>query len=74
MSILAISEKGFDYIYGTGEAASILYAKDSYDLSKEVIKMINDKYKSADKKEDSSPKGEQAKQTPQEKKNRGRGN
>ena len=45
-------EKGFDYIYGTGEAASILYAKDSYDISKEVIKMINDKYKSIVKKEE----------------------
>lgn len=45
-------EKGYDYIYGTGEAASILYAKDSYDISKEVIKMINDKYKSAEKKEE----------------------
>jgi outer membrane protein len=43
-------EKGYDYVYGTGEAASILYAKDSYDISKEIIKMVNDKYKSTDKK------------------------
>ena len=47
-------EKGYDYIYGTGEAASILYAKDNYDISKEVIKMINDKYNSAGKKEETS--------------------
>jgi len=43
-------EKGYDYIYGTGETPSILYAKDSYDISKEIIKMVNDKYKSSDKK------------------------
>lgn len=47
-------EKGYDYIYGTGEAASILYAKDSYDISKDIIKMVNDKYKSTDKKEATS--------------------
>ena len=44
-------EKGYDYIYGTGDAQSILYAKDSYDLTKDVIKIVNDKYKSAAKKE-----------------------
>jgi outer membrane protein len=44
-------EKGFDYIYGTGEANSVLYAKDQYDITKEIIKMVNDKYKAADKKE-----------------------
>lgn len=44
-------EKGYDYIYGTGDAQSILYAKDSYDLTKDVIKIVNDKYKSAVKKE-----------------------
>jgi outer membrane protein len=43
-------EKGYDYIYGTGEAASILYAKDNYDITKEIVKLLNEKYKSADKK------------------------
>ena len=47
-------EKGYDYIYGTGEAASILYAKDSYDISKDVIKLVNDKYKSDGKKEETA--------------------
>ncbi len=37
-------EKGFDYIYGTGESATVLYAKDSYDITKELIKIINNKY------------------------------
>lgn len=43
-------EKGYDYIYGTGDVASVLYAKEAYDITKEVVKMVNDKYKSADKK------------------------
>lgn len=47
-------DKGYDYIYGTGEAATILYAKDSYDVTKEIIKLVNDKYKSRDKKEEKS--------------------
>ena len=38
-------EKGYDYIYGTGDAVSILYAKDQYDLTKEILKVLNDKYK-----------------------------
>jgi outer membrane protein len=45
-------EKGYDYIYGTGEANSVLYAKDQYDLTKEIIKLVNDKYKSAGKKDE----------------------
>ena len=45
-------EKGYDYIYGTGDVASVLYAKDSYDITKERIKLVNDKYKSSDKKEE----------------------
>lgn len=44
-------EKGYDYIYGTGDAATILYAKDQYDITKEVIKLLNDKYAGAGKKE-----------------------
>lgn len=45
-------DKGYDYVYGTGEAASILYAKDKYDITKEMIQLLNDKYKAAAKKED----------------------
>lgn len=39
-------EKGYQYIYGTGEVASVLYANDQYDITKEIIKLLNDKYKS----------------------------
>ncbi len=42
-------EKGYDYIYGTGDAVSILYAQDKYDITKEIVKLLNDKYKSGAK-------------------------
>lgn len=44
-------EKGYSYIFGTGDAASILYAQDKYDITKEIIKALNDKYKSPEKAE-----------------------
>lgn len=46
-------KKGYDYIYGTGDAASVLYAKDSYDITDEMIKEFNDKYKGSAKTEES---------------------
>jgi len=49
-------EKGYDYIYGTGEAATVLYAKDQYDITKEIIKLLNDKYTSEGKKEEPEAK------------------
>lgn len=42
-------EKGYSYIYGTGEANTILYAEDKYDITKEIVKLLNDKYKSGSK-------------------------
>ena len=55
-------DKGYDYVFGTGEAATVLYAKDSYDITKEVIKLVNDKYKSEGKKEEkTTDKKEEAK-------------
>ncbi len=48
-------EKGYDYIYGSGETSpSILFAKDSYDITTETIKKVNDKYKAANKNDDKS--------------------
>jgi outer membrane protein len=44
-------EKGYSYIYGTGDAASILYAEDKFDITKELIKALNDKYKAVAPKE-----------------------
>ena len=45
-------EKGYAYIYGTGDAASILYAEDKFDITKEIIKALNDKYKTPAKTEE----------------------
>ncbi|MBU0942796.1 MAG: OmpH family outer membrane protein [Bacteroidetes bacterium] len=42
-------EKGYSYIYGTGDAATVLYAEDKYDITKEVVKALNDKYKATSK-------------------------
>ncbi len=46
-------KNGYSYIYGTGDAATILYAEEQYDITKEIVKALNDKYKSEDKSEDS---------------------
>ena len=45
-------DKGYDFIYGTGQVPSVLYAKDSYDITNEIAKIVNDKYKSEVKKEE----------------------
>ena len=45
-------EKGYSYIYGTGDAATILYAEDKYDITKEIVKALNEKYKAPVKKEE----------------------
>ncbi len=40
--VKAYGEKnGYDYIYGQNDAGSIMYAKDSYDVTDEVIKALN---------------------------------
>ena len=38
-------EKGYDYIFGTGDAASVLFAKDGFDITEQMIKLLNEKYK-----------------------------
>ena len=43
-------QKGYDYMYGTGDAATVLYAKDSYDITAEITKALNEKYESKAKK------------------------
>lgn len=44
-------KNGYAYIYGTGDAATILYAEDKYDITKDIIKALNDKYKASSKSE-----------------------
>ena len=45
-------KEGYDYIYGTGDAASVLYAEEKYDITKDIIKLLNEKYKSTAKTEE----------------------
>ena len=54
-------KNGYSYIYGTGDAATVLYAEDKYDITKEVIKALNDKYKAAPKTEEKPAVKEEAK-------------
>lgn len=51
-------EKGYNYIYGTGDAATVLYAKEEYDITNEVIKLLNEKYKSSSSAENKDEKTE----------------
>lgn len=55
-------EKGYAYIYGTGEAHSILYAEDKYDLTKEITKLLNEKYSAEGKKETTDVKADAKKE------------
>lgn len=38
-------KNGYDYIYGTGDSANVLYAKDSYEITEEIITAVNAKFK-----------------------------
>lgn len=42
------AENSYDYIYGTGDAATILFAKDEYDITDEIIKLMNEAYGKTD--------------------------
>ena len=54
-------KKGYDYVYGTGDAATILYAKDNYDITKDVLKELNEAYKSTKKDDKVATKEEEKK-------------
>ena len=45
-------KNGYTYIYGTGDAATILYAKDQLDLTDKIVKELNDNYKTPAKTEE----------------------
>jgi len=38
-------KNGYDYIYGTEDASTVLYAKEKYDITDTLIKELNSKYK-----------------------------
>lgn len=48
-------QKGYDYLFATGDVVSILYAKDQYDITKDVTKALNDKYAADNKKPTEAP-------------------
>jgi outer membrane protein len=50
-------KNGYDYIYGSGDVVSIMYAKEGYDITDKITKELNANYKGSDKKED-APKAE----------------
>jgi outer membrane protein len=56
-------KNGYDYIYGTGDAATVLYAKENYDITEEILKLLNDDFKASNGKEASNeePKKEETK-------------
>jgi outer membrane protein len=45
-------KKGYDYIYGTGDAATILYSKETYNITEEVLKELKENFKTSDKKDE----------------------
>ncbi|RRJ94175.1 OmpH family outer membrane protein [Flavobacterium macacae] len=54
-------KNGYTYIYGTGDAATVLYAKDGLDITEKIVKELNDKYKApvkTEEKEEAKPKEE----------------
>lgn len=55
-------EKGYSYIYGTGEAHSILYAEDQYNITKDITKLLNEKYSAEGKKETTDVKADAKKE------------
>lgn len=54
-------KNGYSYIYGTGDAATVLYAEEKYDITKDIIKALNEKYKAQPKTEEKAPVKEEAK-------------
>jgi len=37
-------EKGYDYVLGTGDASTVLYAKEGSDITEDVLKLMNEAY------------------------------
>lgn len=54
-------KNGYDYIYVSGDGGALLYNKESYDITKDIVKLLNEKYESADKKEATPEKKPEAK-------------
>lgn len=51
-------KNGYDYIYGSGEVTNtVLYAKDGYDITDEILKALNAEFKPAAKTEPAKAEG-----------------
>jgi outer membrane protein len=65
-------KEGYDYIYGTGDAQTILFAKDPYDITKEVLKKLNEEFAAKNgktsKKEDETSEDDKKADTKEDKK------
>ncbi|MDQ5930032.1 MAG: outer membrane protein [Bacteroidota bacterium] len=44
-------KNGYAYIFGTGDVASVLYAEEKFDITKTIVKELNDNYTSKPKAE-----------------------
>lgn len=44
-------KNNYSYIYGTGEANSVLYAEENFDITNELIDLLNEQYKPGSSKE-----------------------
>lgn len=49
-------KNNYDYVYGTGSVATVLYAKDSYDITDQLINELNKSYKPTEEKKESDNK------------------
>ncbi len=45
-------KNGYDYIFSSADVSSIMYAKNGYNITEEILKQLNDNYKGSAKKED----------------------
>ncbi|AWA29289.1 hypothetical protein HYN48_03845 [Flavobacterium magnum] len=43
-------KNGYDYIYVSGDGGALLYGKEQYDITKDIVKLLNEKYEANGKK------------------------
>lgn len=61
-------KEGYDYVYGTGDAASVLYAKDSYDITETILKELNNQFKASQGKTEETKEEETTDKTKEQQK------
>ncbi|AWI25108.1 OmpH family outer membrane protein [Flavobacterium pallidum] len=49
-------KNGYDYIYVSGDGGALLYGKEQYDITKDIVKLLNEKYEANGKKSASEEK------------------